>query len=67
MWYNNNWKIETDYGNRAQLVYYDDFYGKIDMGPLQVISHNGINNNFVTSTLGGSVGVLSGTPAYYAS
>ena len=23
MWFDNNWKIETDYGTRAQLVYYD--------------------------------------------
>lgn len=34
---------------------------------MSVTNQVGINNGFVTGTLGGSVSALSGTPAYYAS
>ena len=48
MTYDSNWKLETDYGSRSQLIYIDEFYGKFDIGSLTVKNHVGINNAFVT-------------------
>ena len=66
--YNGNWQIETDYtGQRSQLIYFDQFFGNIYFGPIQVANHIGINNNYVKTTLGGVVSGISSTSQFYAS
>ena len=67
MVYTNNWKIETDYTTRPQLIYFDQVYGTLTLGPMQVTNHIGINNAFVTDTLAGVVAAIAGTAASYAS
>lgn len=68
MAYSNNWKLESDYGSRAQLIHFDQFYGQFNIGSINVTNHKGINNKVVTSTLGASISPLtSSDAAYYGS
>ena len=57
--FETNWLIETDYSERAQLMYFDQVFGYFTHGALKVLSHKGLNNNFVTTTLSGDVSALS--------
>ena len=67
MKFDNNWMVETDYGSRAQLVYFKEFFGVLNLGSFTVKNHVGINNPFVTSTLSGLVNAVSTTSQFYAS
>ena len=61
MVFTNNWKLETDYSStRSQLFFFDYVYSTVSIGAMTISNHVGINNAFVTSTLGASVIALSG-------
>lgn len=56
MTFSSNWQIETTYDTlRAQLMSFSQFYGQFDLDFLTVSTQKGMNNNYVTSTLGASI------------
>lgn len=48
-------------------MYFDKFYGALNIGSIKVLNHIGINNAYVTGTLNANVNALLGETQYYAS
>ncbi len=62
--FTNNWLLETAYDPlRAQILILNQFYGQVSINKkLQVINHIGMNNAYVTGTLGASASFSSTPP-----